>query len=98
MPRFVLQRRYPDPSRITRPTIQQPPFPAQLTSKGAGRLYPVHFHQAFVNQQGDGNTGTDASHYHLVRDFQILPAEDGHTHKLTGLPSGAGGAWRPPTR
>lgn len=83
--------RYPDPDAVVYQTTQPPPFPAQLTSRVTGRLYPMHMHTAFVNEDGDGTTDVVASHYHRVRGGRVLPdPSDGHTHELTGLPAGAG--------
>lgn len=85
--------RYPDPDRVVRPTTAPPPFPPQMTSSDAGKMYPIHYHCAFVNRAGDGTTDVSASHYHRVRNGRILPdPSDGHTHRFTGLPCGAGGA------
>jgi hypothetical protein len=84
---------YPDPNLVVYPTTAPPPFPPQLTTREAGKLYPVHDHCAFVDVKGDGNTDVVASHFHYVRDSRVLPdPSDGHKHDLTGLPCGAGGA------
>lgn len=63
-----------------------------MTTWDGGKLTPIHNHFAYVEPStGDGVTGVDAGHYHRVRAGQVLPSEsDGHTHKLTGLPAGAG--------
>lgn len=54
-------------------------------------MYPIHDHCAFVDRRGDGKTDVAASHYHNVRGGSVLPDQsDGHTHRLTGLPCGAG--------
>lgn len=83
--------KYPDPSSVVYPTTQPPPFPAQLTSKDPAKLYPIHDHIAFVNKDGEGTTDVVAGHFHRVRGGRVLPDEsDGHTHRLTGLPAGAG--------
>ncbi len=101
--RFPYPRPYPDPAAIVYQTTQPPGFPPQLTTvtkppegrPDAASLYPLHNHQAFVNAQGDGTTDVAAGHYHHVRDGRVQPdLSDGHTHELTGLPSGAGGAFR----
>ena len=88
----MAHRGYPDPDLVVYPTSAPPPFPPQLTSRDAGRITPIHDHQAFVNPvSGDGKTDVVASHFHHVRDGIVKPADtDGHTHRLTGLPSGAG--------
>jgi hypothetical protein len=87
----IIRGPYPNPDAIVYPTTQPPPFPPQLTSRDAGKLYPIHSHSAFVNAEGDGVTDVVASHYHRVRGGRVLPdASDGHTHRLTGLPAGAG--------
>jgi hypothetical protein len=84
-------------------TTQPPRFPPQLTSvtippegrPDAASLYQLHNHQAFVDREGDGVTDVVAGHYHRVRGGRVQPdGSDGHTHKLTGLASGAGGAFR----
>jgi hypothetical protein len=79
--------------------MDPPAFPSQLTSRCVDtKLYPIHDHQAFVNRNGEGVTDVVASHFHRIRDGRVLPdASDGHTHYLTGLPTGAGAAegWRP---
>lgn len=83
--------RYPNPDDVVRPTWYPPKYPLQLTSNDAAKLYPIHNHNAAVDAQGNGVTSTDASHYHRVRAGQVLPdSSDGHTHRLTGLPAGAG--------
>lgn len=93
----------PDPQMMLRPSTLPPPFPPQLTSitkapenrPTAPAYYPLHNHQAFVDQGGNGTTDVACSHYHRVVDGKVLPdASDGHYHELTGLSSGAGGAFR----
>jgi hypothetical protein len=103
MRRIIYPQPYPDPQAIPRPTTLPPPFPPQLTSHTipapnrphAPSYYPLHNHQAFVNEAGEGVTDVAASHFHRVRDGRVLPdLSDGHYHELTGLSSGAGGAFR----
>lgn len=80
--------RYPDPSSIIYPTTEPPAFPPQLTSQDAGKIYPVHDHTAFMNENGEGTTDVVASHFHRIRNGRILPdPSDGHTHRLTRLPA-----------
>lgn len=87
-----MPHRYPDPDRIVYPTTDPPRYPCQLTSKCVeSRLYPLHEHNAYVDREGNGTTDVVASHFHRVRGGRILPDEsDGHEHRLTGLPCGAG--------
>lgn len=94
---------YPNPAAVVYPTTSPPRFPPQLTSvtkppvgrPAAYSLYPLHNHQAFVDRQGAGVTDTVASHFHRVANGRVQPdPSDGHTHDLTGLASGAGGAFR----
>ncbi len=88
----------PDIDDVVYPTTAPPRFPLQLTGRTiladrphARTIYPIHLHEAAVDAQGNGATTTVASHYHRVRNGEILPDEsDGHVHRLTGLPSGAG--------
>lgn len=83
--------RYPDPASVVYPTTAPPRFRGQLTTWDGGDETPVHDHEAFVDAQGDGVTTTDAGHFHYVRGGRIIQdPSDGHTHKLTGQPSGAG--------
>lgn len=83
--------RYPDPDLVVRPTTAPPRFPLQLVSKNWGKLYPVHFHCAAVDVNGNGTTTVEASHFHRVSRGRVMPDEsDGHIHNLTGLPCGAG--------
>lgn len=85
--------RYPDPSRVPYPTTQPPGFPCQLTTTDPGRNVPMHSHGSWLNEQGNGNTDVAAGHFHRVRGFVVQPDQsDGHTHKMTMLPCGAGGA------
>ncbi len=94
---------YPDPAAVVYPTTNPPRFPPQLTTvteppagrPAAASLYQLHNHQAFVDRQGDGVTDVAAGHFHRVKGGIVQPdPSDGHTHKLTGLASGAGGAFR----
>ena len=83
---------YPDPSRIVYPTTDPPKYRCQLTSKCTkSRLYPLHEHDAYVDEKGNGVTTVVAQHYHRVLEGRLLPdPSDGHEHRLTGLPCGAG--------
>lgn len=84
-------KKYPDPEAVVYPTAYPPKYACQLTSYDAGELYPEHDHSAFADRHGNGSTDTVASHFHRIRDGKVLPdASDGHTHRLTGLPCGAG--------
>jgi hypothetical protein len=65
--------------------------PCRLTSRGWGKLYPVHVHNAYMQADGSGITSISASHFHRIRDWKILPDEsDSHEHGLTNLLCGTG--------
>lgn len=84
-------RHYPDPAAVVYPTGMPQPFPCQLTTRVAGKSFPIHNHGAWLNAQGNGNTDVDSGHFHRVRGFKVLPDEsDGHVHEMTMLPCGAG--------
>lgn len=86
-------RQYPDPDRVVYPTTLPPTFPCQQTMRTSSRAFPIHNHDAWLDREGDGNTGVDAGHFHRIRDGRVLPdLTDGHTHEMTDLPCGAGGA------
>jgi hypothetical protein len=86
-----MAHRYPDPDAVPYARLHPVGNPCQLTSQVSGKMFPMHNHGAFIDQNGDGNTDVDAGHYHRVKDFRVLPdLSDGHTHELTGLPCGAG--------
>lgn len=88
-----MERRYPDPDAVVYATTMPPRHPCQMTTDAAGRIYPMHHHGAWIDKHGNGNTDLDAAHWHYVRDFKVEPdPRDGHTHELTMLPCGAGGA------
>lgn len=90
-PRDVYFDYRPNPNLIPRPTTLPPRFPPQLTTKDTGRLVGLHQHTAFVDRDGNGSTDVVESHYHRIRAGRVLPDEsDGHVHRLTGLPAGAG--------
>jgi hypothetical protein len=80
-----------DPLTIIRPRMFPMSQPGYLTSRGWGRLYPIHVHHAFVDGVGAGTTSISVSHFHRVVNGQILPDEsDGHTHGLTNIRVAAG--------
>jgi len=86
-----MERRYPDPDAVPYARLHPVGNPCQITSQVSGKMFPMHNHGAFIDENGDGNTDVDAGHYHRVKGFRVLPDEsDGHTHDLTGLPCGAG--------
>lgn len=86
-----MQPRYPDPDRVPYARLHPVGNPCQLTTQVSGKMYPMHNHGAWLDENGEGNTDVDAGHYHRVKNFRVLPDEsDGHTHELTGLPCGAG--------
>ncbi len=82
---------YPNPDAVPYLRVQPPGFPCQLTTENPGDAYPVHDHGAWLNAQGNGNTDNASGHFHVVRDFHVEPADDGHVHDLTMLPCGVGG-------
>jgi hypothetical protein len=88
-----MHRRYPDTTKVLYQTTAPPKFVCQLTTRDGGRLgmYPIHLHSAFMDVHGEGATDVIASHFHRIRNGRVLPdPSDGHTHRLTGLPCGAG--------
>jgi hypothetical protein len=65
--------------------------PGWMTTRSAGKLYPVHVHTAFLDADGNGTTSIACSHFHRLRGGAILPDEsDGHVHARTNLPGGMG--------
>ena len=77
--------------RRIRPAVFPMRQPSYLVSRGAGKLYPVHVHKAFVDEKGYGTTSIDVSHFHRIIDGRILPDEsDGHDHGLTNVLTGRG--------
>jgi hypothetical protein len=89
-----MARAVPNPWRLWRQvrTTQFPMRqPSYLVSRGAGRLHPVHIHQAFVDVHGKGTTSIDVSHFHRILNWRILPDEsDSHEHGLTRILTGRG--------
>jgi hypothetical protein len=80
-----------DPYAIPRPQMFPEMRPCQLTTRGAGRLYPIHVHNAYPDREGNGTTSISASHFHRIKDGKILPDQsDSHTHGLTNVLCGAG--------
>lgn len=80
-----------DPYQIVRPKMFPQTHPCLLTSRGFGRLYPVHVHNAYPDKTGAGVTGISCSHFHRIRDWKILPDEsDSHEHGLTNVRCGTG--------
>jgi hypothetical protein len=74
--------------RTTQFPLRQPSY---MVSRGAGRLHPVHIHKAFVDAVGNGTTSIDASHFHRILGWRILPDEsDSHEHGLTRVRTGRG--------
>jgi hypothetical protein len=66
------------------------PIPVRylMTSwNGSGVL---HNHCATVRRSGYGFTNREVDHVHVIRAGQVLPAGDGHRHRLTDLPCAAG--------
>lgn len=83
---------YPDPSRIIYPSAGPPRLVCHLTTRDKAKLYPVHEHDAFIDRHGNGVTTATASHFHRIVNGRVLADQsDGHTHRLTRLPCGAGG-------
>jgi len=80
-----------DPYTIARPRMFPEARLCRLTSRGWGKLYPVHVHNAYPDKDGNGNTSISASHFHRIKDGRILPDEsDGHEHGLTNVLCGTG--------
>lgn len=80
-----------DPYNIPRPTMFPEARACRLTNRSAGRLYPTHVHNAYVNRQGNGVTSISCSHIHRIKNGVVLPDEsDGHTHGITNLLCGSG--------
>lgn len=80
-----------DPFKIIRPRMFPQTYPCRLTTRGWGKLYPAHAHNAYPDKDGNGNTSISVSHYHKIKDGRILPDEsDGHTHEITNILCGTG--------
>jgi hypothetical protein len=82
----------PNPWRLWRQvrTTQFPMRqPSYMITRGAGKLYPVHIHKAFIDKNGNGTTSIDVSHFHRILSGRILPDEsDGHEHGITRVLTG----------
>lgn len=84
-------RQYPDPESVVYPTVGTPQFPCRMTTRTVARVYPVHWHGAYVDRYGNGATDADVGHSHQIRAGKVLPdPRDGHTHQITLLPCGVG--------
>lgn len=80
-----------DPYLIPRPAMFPMALPCRMTTQDDGRLAPVHTHRAYPDRAGNGTTDIVASHFHYIRNGEIVPSPiDGHTHRLTNLSCGAG--------
>ena len=80
-----------DPYKIPRPRMFPQTYPCRQTTRGEGRLYPVHAHRAYMGPDGSGVTDISVSHFHRIKDGRILPDEsDGHGHGLTDVRCGTG--------
>lgn len=81
-----------DPRNIPRPVTYPDRNPGFLTTRGSGRLAPVHMHTAYPDADGNGVTSISVSHYHRIRNWQILPdASDSHDHAIVrSVPNGRG--------
>lgn len=80
-----------DPYQIPRPRMFPQTHPCMLTDRSAGKLYPVHVHNAYPDKDGNGTTNIACSHFHRIIGGRILPDEsDGHEHGLTNLRCGTG--------
>jgi hypothetical protein len=80
-----------DPYKIIR---QRPvPFaqPCFLTTRGAGKLAPLHIHRAYPDEEGNGTTDIRASHFHRIISWRVIASPvDSHEHEMTRLLCGAG--------
>lgn len=83
---------YPDPESVVYPRAYPPQFHCRMTTKSnGGNVYPIHWHGAYLNPQGNGATDADVGHSHQIRAGVVLPdPRDGHTHQITTLPCGVG--------
>ena len=80
-----------DPYKVARPLMFPERSPCQLTARSAGKLYPTHVHNAYIDRAGNGVTSISCSHFHRILGGVILPDEsDSHSHGLTNLLCGAG--------
>ena len=82
---------YPDPDSVNYPTAYPPQYACRMTTKAVARVYPIHWHGAYVDGHGNGATDADVGHSHQIRMGHVLPdPRDGHTHQITTLPCGVG--------
>ena len=83
--------RYPNPENIVRYGGGMPQYVPYLTSQNGAPGIPIHNHRGYIDRHGNGVTDNVASHYHNIRYGRVVPSDrDGHTHRMTGLPTGAG--------
>jgi len=72
-----------DPRRIPRAVTYPDRNPGYLTTRGAGRLVPVHMHTAYPDADGNGTTSIEVDHFHRIKDWRLLPSEsDSHEHQI----------------
>lgn len=84
-------KQYPDPSSVIYPTTYPPQYTCRMTTRTVARAYPIHWHGAYMDANGNGNTDSDSGHFHYIRNWKVLPNPvDGHSHDLTNLPCGVG--------
>lgn len=80
-----------DPRNIARPRLYPESNPGFLTTRGWGRIAPVHMHTAYPDMNGNGFTSMEVSHFHRIVNGRIMPDEsDSHEHTITNIPNGAG--------
>ena len=80
-----------DPRDIPRPAMFPMGRPCKMTTRDDGRLAPAHMHRAYPDREGNGTTDIVASHFHYIRNWQIIDSPvDGHTHTLTNAACGSG--------
>jgi hypothetical protein len=87
----VAVRAYPDPESVVYATTLPPRFRCTMAIRTASARFPIHAHGVYMDRAGNGNTDTNVSHFHYVRNGVVMPSNvDGHTHELSRLPCGAG--------
>lgn len=84
-----MNRSYPNPDMVPYATTAPASFPCQLTTQDPGKNIPIHYHSAYMDAEGNGNTDVDSGHFHRIKGGKVqIDPSDGHTHGLTMLPCG----------
>ncbi|HEV3059682.1 MAG TPA: hypothetical protein VGY48_15635 [Vicinamibacterales bacterium] len=82
---------WPNPESVIYPRAYPPKYPCRMTTRTVARAYPIHWHGAYMDSNGNGATDSDVGHSHVIRMGKVLPDPvDGHTHAITTLPCGVG--------